>query len=555
MPTPQEVLEQLTGPGGPFEVAVVPVRGVPLRVFATAPGSLRDLWLASASHGDSPYLVYGDEIFSYTDSHRIVRSFAAWLTQRGVGQGDRVAIGMRNYPEWALAFWAIQSIGAISVSLNAWWTTDELAYALGDSATRVVVVDQERLDRLPQDLLASLGIRDAVVVRGPGRSGAIQWADAVHGSDGDLPNVEIHPDDDATILYTSGTTGFPKGAVGSNRNHVTNVWNTVFRGALNSALSSSGRRPRQQVSLWTFPFFHIAGVTGVTVAVAGGGALVTQYKWDAKEALQLVEKHRITQVAGVPTVVRGLMEHPDYSLHDLSSLSTISQGGSPVPPDSIARIESDFSGKVGATNGYGLTETTSTVVTNAGRDYFAKKNSVGKPTIGTDVRIVQEDGSDAPLGTVGEIWIQSPSVVRGYWNKFEETAKAFPNGWFRTGDAGYLDSDGFLYVADRIKDMVIRGGENVYCAEVEAAIFEHPAVADCAVFGVPHPTLGEEVAVALIAQPGFDDGAAPDLTAHLKVKLASFKVPSKMFWRTEPLPRNATGKVLKKELREEYSQA
>lgn len=555
MPTPQEVLEQLTGPGGPFEVAVVPVRGVPLRVFATAPGSLRDLWLASASHGDSPYLVYGDEIFSYTDSHRIVRSFAAWLTQRGVGQGDRVAIGMRNYPEWALAFWAIQSIGAISVSLNAWWTTDELAYALGDSATRVVVVDQERLDRLPQDLLASLGIRDAVVVRGPGRSGAIQWADAVHGSDGDLPNVEIHPDDDATILYTSGTTGFPKGAVGSNRNHVTNVWNTVFRGALNSALSSSGRRPRQQVSLWTFPFFHIAGVTGVTVAVAGGGALVTQYKWDAKEALQLVEKHRITQVAGVPTVVRGLMEHPDYSLHDLSSLSTISQGGSPVPPDSIARIESDFSGKVGATNGYGLTETTSTVVTNAGRDYFAKKNSVGKPTIGTDVRIVQEDGSDAPLGTVGEIWIQSPSVVRGYWNKSEETAKAFPNGWFRTGDAGYLDSDGFLYVADRIKDMVIRGGENVYCAEVEAAIFEHPAVADCAVFGVPHPTLGEEVAVALIAQPGFDDGAAPDLTAHLKVKLASFKVPSKMFWRTEPLPRNATGKVLKKELREEYSQA
>ena len=555
MPTPQEVLEQLTGPGGPFEVAVVPVRGVPLRVFATAPGSLRDLWLASASHGDSPYLVYGDEIFSYTDSHRIVRSFAAWLTQRGVGRGDRVAIGMRNYPEWALAFWAIQSIGAISVSLNAWWTTDELAYALGDSATRVVVVDQERLERLPQDLLASLGIHDAVVVRGPGRSGAIQWADAVHGPAGDLPNVEIHPDDDATILYTSGTTGFPKGAVGSNRNHVTNVWNTVFRGALNSALSSSGRRPRQQVSLWTFPFFHIAGVTGVTVAVAGGGALVTQYKWDAKEALQLVEKHRITQVAGVPTVVRGLMEHPDYSLHDLSSLSTISQGGSPVPPDSIARIESDFSGKVGATNGYGLTETTSTVVTNAGRDYFAKKNSVGKPTIGTDVRIVQEDGSDAPLGTVGEIWIQSPSVVRGYWNKSEETAKAFPNGWFRTGDAGYLDSDGFLYVADRIKDMVIRGGENVYCAEVEAAIFEHPAVADCAVFGVPHPTLGEEVAVALIAQPGFDDGAAPDLTAHLKVKLASFKVPSKMFWRTEPLPRNATGKVLKKELREEYSQA
>jgi long-chain acyl-CoA synthetase len=396
-------------------------------------------------------------------------------------------------------------------------------------------------------------VHHTIVARGAGRADVEQWSDVAAYAGVRAPMVKIHPDDDATILYTSGTTGFPKGAVGSNRNHVTNVWNTVFRGALNSALSSSGRSPRQQVSLWTFPFFHIAGVTGVTVAVAGGGALVTQYKWDAKEALQLVEQHRVTQVAGVPTVVRGLMEHPDYANHDLSSLTTISQGGSPVPPDSIARIESDFSGKVGATNGYGLTETTSTVVTNAGRDYFAKKNSVGQPTIGTDVRIVLEDGSDASLGAVGEIWIQSPSVVRGYWNKPEETEKAFPTGWFRSGDAGYLDKDGFLYVADRIKDMVIRGGENVYCAEVEAAFFEHPAVADCAVFGVPHPSLGEEVAVALIAQPGFDDQATPDVIAHLRVKLASFKVPSKIFWRTEPLPRNATGKVLKKELREAYS--
>jgi long-chain acyl-CoA synthetase len=553
MPTREEVLAELTGPGGRFEISRVPVRGVPLRVFTSAPESLRDLWLASAQHADSPYLVYQDEVFTYTDSHRIVDNVAAWLAAHGVQQGDRVAIGMRNFPEWALAFWAIQSIGAISVSLNAWWTTDELRYALEDSSTKALVVDQERLDRLDSGLLASVGVHHTIVARGAGRADVEQWSDVAAYAGVRAPMVKIHPDDDATILYTSGTTGFPKGAVGSNRNHVTNVWNTVFRGALNSALSSSGRSPRQQVSLWTFPFFHIAGVTGVTVAVAGGGALVTQYKWDAKEALQLVEQHRVTQVAGVPTVVRGLMEHPDYANHDLSSLTTISQGGSPVPPDSIARIESDFSGKVGATNGYGLTETTSTVVTNAGRDYFAKKNSVGQPTIGTDVRIVLEDGSDASLGAVGEIWIQSPSVVRGYWNKPEETEKAFPTGWFRSGDAGYLDKDGFLYVADRIKDMVIRGGENVYCAEVEAAFFEHPAVADCAVFGVPHPSLGEEVAVALIAQPGFDDQATPDVIAHLRVKLASFKVPSKIFWRTEPLPRNATGKVLKKELREAYS--
>ena len=552
-----DAVARLTGPGGAFEIATVPVRGVPLRVFAGAPSSLRDLWSLGAARGDVPYLIYEADVITYGRAHEMVCSLAAWLNAHGVKQGDRVAIGMRNYPEWAIAYWAIQSLGAISVSLNAWWIADELKYALADSGTSVVIVDGERLDRLNDDLLREVGVRHAVVVRGDARSGVTPWNETIADASAQLPTVDIQPDDDATILYTSGTTGFPKGAVGSNRNHITNVWNGLFRAALNAALAEpSAPRPavkRQPKALWTFPFFHIAGVTGVSVAPATGGALVTQYKWDPADAMRLIERHGITQISGVPAVIRSMLEHPDYDKHDLSSLSTISQGGSPVPPDSIARIESDFSGKVSPTNGYGLTETTSAVVGNAGRAYFGKKDSVGQPMIGTDLRIVDEDGNDLPLGSSGEVWIQSPMNVRGYWNKPEATEKSFTDGWFHSGDAGYIDEDGFLFVVDRIKDMVIRGGENVYCAEVEAAVFEHESVADCAVFGVPHPTLMEEVAVVIVPKDGHGESDTSSLVAHLKGRLAGFKVPSHVFWTSEPLPRNATGKVLKKDLRETYA--
>ena len=551
----EAVIAGLTGPGGAFEIATVEVHGVPLRVFKTAPNSLRDLWLIGAQRGDVPYLIYEDDVITYARAHEMVCSLATWLKNHGVQQGDRVAIGMRNYPEWAIAYWAIQSIGAISVSLNAWWIAEELKYALSDSGTTVVIVDGERIDRLSDDLLREVGVRHAIVVRGDARPGVVPWSEVVADRGAKLPEASIHPDDDATILYTSGTTGFPKGAVGSNRNHITNVWNGLFRAAQNAALADpSAPRPakKQPKALWTFPFFHIAGVTGVSVAPATGGALVTQYKWDPADALHLIEKHAITQISGVPAVIRSLLEHPDYSKHDLSSLSSISQGGSPVPPDSIARIQSDFSGKVSPTNGYGLTETTSAVVGNAGKAYFGKKDSVGQPMIGTDIRIVDEEGNDLPLGKVGEVWIQSPMNVRGYWNKPEATEKAFTNGWFHTGDAGYVDDDGFLYVVDRIKDMVIRGGENVYCAEVEAAVFEHESVADCAVFGVPHPTLMEEVALVVVPKGGFGESATEGLLAHLRGRLSAFKVPSHVFWTNDPLPRNATGKVLKKDLRDTY---
>ena len=399
-------------------------------------------------------------------------------------------------------------------------------------------------------------MRTVVVARGAGALAAtvLAWDDVVTGPDpGALPAVDIAPDDDATILYTSGTTGFPKGAVGSNRNHITNLFNTFLGGAVAASLigapaAGGGAPPPQAVGLASFPFFHIGGLTAMYVLNASGACIVTQYKWDVDDALDLIERLRITAVAGVPTVVRALLEHPDAANRDLSSLAAISQGGSPVPPDTIAKIEEDFAGKVAPANGYGLTETTSAVIANSGAMYFAKKDSVGKPVPVSDVQVVDELGTPLPLGSVGELWTRGPNNVRGYWNKPEETAKAFTDGWFHTGDAARLDEDGFVYVVDRIKDVVLRGGENVYSAEVEAAVFEHPDVADVAIVGVPHTSLGEEVAAVVIRKPG-STLTTTELQAFVAERLARFKVPSIVLFSEDPLPRNATGKVLKKDLR------
>ena len=558
MITRSEAITNLIAVGSPFELETVSVFGNPVSVFKNAPASLRDVWLTAASRSNVPYFYFGSETFTYAEAHARVTSVAAWLTARGVKKGDRVAIGMRNYPEWAMAHWAVQCIGAITVSLNAWWISDELTYAFKDSGTSAAIVDGERLARLSDDMLGDCGVHSVVVVRGDARHGTFRWEDVSGDVTAQLPDVDLLPDDDATILYTSGTTGFPKGALGTHRNYITNVWNGLFGTAvamkMNGVIPPAPDSPKPQVtSFSTFPYFHIAGLCGMISSTYNGNAIVAQYKWDPVEAMELIQRHKVNTFGGVPTVVRSLLEHPDVDQYDLSSLTTISQGGAPVAPDSVATIESKFSGKVAAGNGYGLTETTAAVIANTGAAYFARKDSVGVPHVGTQVRIVDESGHDVPRGCIGEVWIYGPNNVKGYWNKPVETAKAFTDGWFHSGDAGYMDDEGFIYVVDRIKDMVLRGGENVYCVEVETVLFEHVAVRDCAVIGLPHTQLGEEVAAVLVPANGHGPADEEDILQLLSTRLAAFKVPSRLFWHTGELPRNATGKVLKKDLRETYS--
>ena len=551
----EDIQTELVSAGQVFELETVTVHGNPLRVFKNAPRTLREVWLTAAQRGDIPYLIFDDVVTTFSEADKQVRSLAAWLRAQGIQQGDRVAVGMRNYPEWVIAYWATQCIGAVLVSLNAWWVTDELKYALSDSGARAVVVDGERQDRLNNEVLQELGINIAVVTRGEVRQGWAMWHEVTADEKPEIRDVQIDTDDIATILYTSGTTGFPKGAAGTHRNYITNMWNGLLGVAVGARVAgvapSSAPKP-QTVALSTFPFFHIAGLCGMNANTNNGVCIITQYKWDAADALRLVEKYKVNTLGGVPTVVRSFLEHPDFDKYDLSSIAAISQGGAPVPPDSVATIEKEFAGKVGAANGYGLTETTAAVIGNSGAAYFAKKDSVGLPFVGTDISVVNEDGVDLPAGSIGEVWIYGPNNVQGYWNKPEETAKAFTDGWFHSGDAGFVDEDGFVYIVDRIKDMVLRGGENVYCVEVETVLFEHDAVKDCAVIGLPHEKLGEEVAAVIVPADGRGAQDAEALVAFLKSRLAGFKVPSKVFWQADELPRNATGKVLKKDLRDRY---
>jgi long-chain acyl-CoA synthetase len=557
-----EAIALLTAPGQQFEVTEATVLGVGMRVWKNAPPSMRSMLEASRAFGDRDFLVYDDDRWTYESHFTAAAGLARWMIdERRLRKGDRVGIAMRNYPEWVVTFWAVQAAGLVAVPLNAWWTGGELAYAVGDSGMRFVVADGERLAAL-RTTLRDLDVPALAVRSDQGLArGEDAWEDVL-GSidrDGALPDVAIEPDDDATILYTSGTTGEPKGAVGTNRNHATNLMNTAFGGALAAAMSGASAQADTQtpaplpVGLQTFPFFHIGGLSGLYISTVFGSRLVLMYRWDPQRALDLIERERVTSVAGVPTVVRSLLETAASADRDLTSLAGVASGGAPVPPDLITRIDADFSSKVSPGNGYGLTETTSAVVANGGRDYVLKPDSVGRPVVVADVRIVSPDtGEDVAPGEVGEVWVRGPNVVRGYWNKAEATASAFTDGWFHSGDLGHFDDAGFLFVVDRMKDVIIRGGENVYCAEVEAVLFEHPAVADVAVVGTPHRSLGEEV-VAIIQRRDGTTADGSELQQHVAARLAAFKVPAHVIFRDEPLPRTPTGKVLKRELRDEAS--
>jgi acyl-CoA synthetase (AMP-forming)/AMP-acid ligase II len=560
-PTRAQATAQITRPGSFFEIAEASVRGRRMRVFKNAPRSLRAVFESTLEHGDETYLVYDQTRQTFAEHGRSVAALANHLSRdRGVRKGDRVAIGMRNFPEWPLAFWATQVLGAIAVPLNAFWTGPEMSYAIRDSGTRILIADGERTERLAPHLdeldLEALLIARPEAPLPPGARLLDEALDAEPAGTA-LPEVEIQPDDDSTILYTSGTTGLPKGAIHSHRNHAHNLMNSSVGAAIAAAMrpASGPPRPRRQpVALYTFPFFHIAGLGLMYTHTFAGAKLVLMYRWDTTQALELIERERVSMVAGVPTLMRKLMEAPDIARYDLSSLGTIGSGGAPVPPDLIRSIGSHFKRRVAPTNGYGLTETTSSVVTNTGDEYLEHPDSVGRPTLTSDIRVTDDEGKPCAPRVPGEVCMYGPSVVRGYWNKPEATAEAFVDGWFSSGDIGFLDEDGLLFIVDRKKDVVIRAGENVYCAEVEAVLFEHPAIADVAIIGLPHASLGEEVAAVVELQPA-TAASADDLQTYARQRLAEFKVPSRVFFRDTPLPRTATGKVLKRELRDELTHA
>ncbi|MHB2028637.1 MAG: class I adenylate-forming enzyme family protein [Acidimicrobiales bacterium] len=574
--TLKEAALQLTAPGQMFETERVSVDGIEMSVWKHAPRDLRQILDLSLNHASRDFLVYEDRRITFDQHYRLASTLAQRLSALGVNKGDRIAIAARNSPEWVVAFWAAVVTGAIAVPLNAWWTTNELVYGLSDSGATVLFVDEERLERL-RDHLEELPSLSTVIVfsdessRSP-RLGNLRTHVRLSGFDeflGDVqpnatpPDVALESDDEATMFYTSGTTGRPKGALGTHRNSITNIMNLFYRGQiaalrtsdeLNAAITTS---TAQSSNLLSVPLFHATGCLAVmTSSTVAGAKIVMMHHFDARRALKLIESERITSFGGVPTVAMQILDHPDFKQFDTSSVTSVTYGGAPAPPELVRRIRAAFPvGQPG--NGYGLTETSAGVCFNAGPDYVAKPDSCGPVVPVCEVAIVPEDfDGDEPLATlpsgpdiVGELWVKGPSVVRGYWNKPEETQKVFTKGWLHTGDVARIDDEGFVYIVDRAKDMIIRGGENVYSVIVEAAIFEHSDVADCAVVGIPHPTLGEEVVAVIVLRPG-RVVEAEEIIGHVATRLARFEVPTKIIFRSMALPRNPQGKVLKRELRD-----
>ena len=553
----EEAQARLTGKGGEFELVPEPGSGhPPLRIYASGPKTLREVLLESRAYGDREFLIYEDERISYESFYRQVAQLAAWLGAEGVCKGDRVGICMRNYPEWAVSFFACQAIGAVAVTLNAWWTGEELVYGISDSGCLLAVLDDERCARLAP-LIDQLPALKILVVRDRQRTYEFaQWDDMLQASRGvtEVPDADVGPLDIASIMYTSGTTGFPKGALHTHRNHITNIQNTRLAGAVARA-----QLPPEQAdapapipsALQTFPLFHIGGLSGLYISLISGGKLVLMYRWDVEEAFRLIGREQIMSWSAVPTLVRQMLEHPAATGDALSSIVGISSGGAPVPPDLISQIGTQFQSRVAPGNGYGATETTSAVIVNSGADYLARPQSVGRPVVTADVRIVDDAGNDRGVGQIGELWVRGPNIFAGYWNKPAETEGAFSDGWFRTGDLGFVDEEGFYFVVDRKKDVIIRGGENVYCAEVESVLHEHPNVIDVALIGLPHRTLGEEVAAVVETAPGAVLSEA-EVQACVAERLARYNVPTKVFFTDEPLPRTASGKILKRELKQRY---
>jgi long-chain acyl-CoA synthetase len=553
----REVDALLTAPGSRLELGEAVIRGVPTRIWKNAPPNLPFLVRLSRSHGERLATIFEEERVSWEAQYRAIAALAAELRRRGVGRGDRVAIAMVNLPEWPVAFFAVTALGAIAVPLNAWWTGAELEYGLADSGAKLLIADNARWQRIEPHRTSLPALEQVIVSRAPGPlAGAERLEDLIGAPagwgglpDNELPEVAVEPDDEAAILYTSGTTGRPKGALHTHRNFTTNILSVGYANA--RAALRRGEvppEPEPRTALMVIPLFHCTALSAMLMGtMVAGHTLVFMRKWDPLEAMALIERERVQMTGGVPTIAWQLLEHPERSRFDLSSLETISYGGAPAAPELVRKIKEEFGALPG--NGWGMTETTATVTGHVGEDYLNRPDSAGLPVPISDLRIMSPDGSrELPVGEVGELWARGPQIVKGYWNQPEASAATFVDGWVRTGDLARLDEEGFLYIVDRAKDMVIRGGENIYSIEVENVLFDHPAVTDAALIGLPHRTLGEEPAAVVHLAPGAS-ATEEELKAWVRERLAVFKTPVRIAFLPNPLPRNANGKILKQELK------
>lgn len=552
----REIVLAHKAPGMPLATHKQVIDGIELDVFTSTPATLGEVYRLGLQIPDRDFLVYQDDRYTFAETYRKTEQLARMMIGRyGITKGDRVAICSRNNPEWCLAYLATTLIGAIVVPMNSWWTGPEMEYGLEDSGARLLFADQARIDRI-EPYLDPLNLQ--VIAIRPERP--LPYPEFHHlladerWSGIDLGGLQVSPEDEASIMYTSGSTGHPKGVLSTHRNISHALYTWLFVKEVNEILRPElveENPPFEPAILCNVPLFHVTGSHAQFLnCFVTRRKFVMMYKWDPEVALQLIEKERITVFHGVPTMTWELMESPNFDRTDLSSLRSVQSGGAARPPEHLTLMLQKFPAKAIPGLGYGLTETNAIGGIITGKFYEANPRSTGRPTPPvTQVQIVDEQGNPLAPGEVGEICIKGPTVMRGYWNKPQDTREVIRDGWFHSGDVGMLDELGFLIIMDRAKDIVIRGGENIGCAEVEYAIVEHPAVSEVSVYGIPDNRLGEVPCASIMVKPGASLTDA-DLVEFLSRKLARFKIPEHFFFQREQLPRIATGKIAKKQLRE-----
>jgi len=544
----QEALAALTAPGAAYELGTMTIRGAPQRVFATGPDTLRTLFADTVS--DATFTVYEDERLTFAEAYATASKIAHVLIHRyGVTKGDRVAISMRNFPEWMLAFSAVTSIGAIAVAMNALWRPDELEYGLQDSGATVLFADQERLDRLAQ-CSDALNVKVIAVRATRPTDGAVPLTDLLEAVGAiDMPAADVSPEDGAIIAYTSGSTGRPKGVLSTHRNVLAALlsWELDAQAALLMAGLTPPAPANQAATLLAVPLFHVTGSHAVYLAsYRAQRKLVCMYKWDAALAATLIEREKISSFIAPAAMTGDLVREAQRTQRDLSTLVSVGGGGAPRAPEQVKQIDASFANAMPGT-AWGMTETNAIGAGIGGADYLARPTSCGRCSAVLELMVSDDDGKAAAPGERGELLVRGTSVFPGYWNRPEVNAEVFRDGWFRTGDVALIDKDGFVYIVDRIKDLIIRGGENIGCGQVEAALLMHPDVHEAAVYAVPDERLGEEVGATVYGAPSLDlEGVRAFLGEHL----AKFEVPRYLVAADGPLPRTASGKILKREIRE-----
>jgi long-chain acyl-CoA synthetase len=550
------VTSQLTGPGGQLETTSYNAFGVDLPIIKAAPPNLA-LYFAyfCNEHKDKEFLVAGDERLTFAQVYAAAHRFAGALIDGfGVKKGDRIGIAMRNAPSWVVVYMGVLMSGGTAVLLNGWWQGQELAAGIDDVGTSLVFADPQRAARLNE-----VGYSGAAVVTLDIGQALDQALAPVFNKTPATPSAlpEIGGDDIATILFTSGSTGQSKGAYHTHRSVVQGTFTYILQTMITFVVATEaglvGPNPSQPCALVSVPLFHVTGeVPVMLVSFALGRRIILLPKWDAVHAMQLIEREKVTNFTGVPLMSFELATHPDRKKYDLSSLQTMAAGGAPRPLEHVKRLNLEFPNSPPAL-GYGLTETNAVGAGNFMSNYQDKPNSTGRATSPmVEIAILDDAGQKMPQGERGEVCIRSSANFSGYWGREDATKAAITaDGFFRSGDIGYLDDAGYLFIVDRKKDIIIRGGENISCQEVEAALYEHEAVAESCVFGLPEERLGEVVGAVVHLHPGHD-ASADEILASVRESIAAFKVPHRLWIEDKPLPRLGTEKVDKVGLRAHY---